>query len=521
MNDIEKMKDFKLTDQQRLLAEKLNNADQEIDQILPPKSLAHKFQRSAYKQLTGDAARFLENSRHPMLTIITGLRGSGKSTLLAQLYKHPDLKYANRLYLSLDQMQVRGLGMIDLQAALEHKLGQLLHKLNKPTFIFLDEAHALSHWIIVAKVLYDRHSRLFLVLTSSSNLDIWLNADVARRAKCVKMESLSLSEANGMKAVCGGNRSNLAAKSKSILDTDLSTKIKIALFYSKNAGQAYKNLNMLQSEVDDYWRSEAASKYIDDYITGYETSPLALNLKLAGGSHISNTERDNLIRVGIRQVLENAYNYDLPLVGKFDSSTHQHFPKLLLWLANSEQQSLTKMSQHLNLNIRTLQKMLKILVDSEILTAVMPIGLTLKVSKPYKYLFTSPAVRQALNNWATTATLTGNQLNQLRESLLEDTVGFYLKQTFSNQPLGGSVEYDPSRQGADFIVMPNYMQKDAITVEVGWQKQTAKQSLNTLKHVQSKRYGVVITDCELKLDISKKAIFVPLKVFLLMQTERF
>ena len=185
-------------------------------------------------------------------------------------------------------------------------------------------------------------------------------------------------------------------------------------------------------------------------------------------------------------------------------------------MANSEQQSLTKMSQRFSLNIRTIQNMLQILVNSEILIAVPPFGSTSgKIAKPYKYLFTTPATRQALNNLATTS-LVESQFDRLRGALLEDVVGLYLKQAFHNQPLAGLVEYDSSQQGADFIVMPNYLKREAIALEVGWHKRTSRQALATLKRIKSKSYGLVVADCQLRLDDSKKVVFVPLAIFLLM-----
>ena len=162
-----------------------------------------------------------------------------------------------------------------------------------------------------------------------------------------------------------------------------------------------------------------------------------------------------------------------------------------------------------------------ILINSEILIAVPPLGATSgKIAKPYKYLFASPAIRQTLSN------LHVNQVKEarlaaLRGALLEDTVGFYLKQAFSNQPLGGLVEYDASASGADFIVMPTYNKNESIVVEVGWRKQTSRQVQATLKRVKSQRYGLVITDCQLALDDSQTSVFIPLQIFLLMQPQGF
>ena len=68
-------------------------------------------------------------------------------------------------------------------------------------------------------------------------------------------------------------------------------------------------------------------------------------------------ETINTIRERIRQTLDKVYNHDLALVGKFDQASRHHFPELLIWLANSSSQSLTKMAKRLNLHVKTLQNM--------------------------------------------------------------------------------------------------------------------------------------------------------------------
>ena len=208
-------------------------------------------------------------------------------------------------------------------------------------------------------------------------------------------------------------------------------------------------------------------------------------------------------------------------LGKFDQSTINHFPSLLFWLATSSHQSLTKIAQRLGLNIRTLSNMLDILVKSEILMSIPPWGSSSgKIAKSYKYLFTSPAIRRALNN-PSYDKITAPQFNQLKGLLLEDTIGFYLAQVFTRQPLGGLIEYDASKEGADFIIKPQGMKQESIAVEVGWRKRTSQQVQNTLSRTQSSRYGLVITDCELNLDSSDRVVFVPLSTFLLMQPANF
>ena len=96
-----------------------------------------------------------------------------------------------------------------------------------------------------------------------------------------------------------------------------------------------------------------------------------------------------------------------------------------------------------------------------------------------------------------------------------------MKQLFENQSFAGLVEYDSGKTGADFIVMPTQVKKEAIPIEVGWNKTTSKQVAVTAKRIKSSRYNLVITDCELSLDRSNATVFVPLQTFLLMQPDSF
>ena len=162
-----------LSHHQKLLLENLDNADEEINQILPLNSLGRRFQRPVYARLIQTIDYFLDNKQVSQWLIMTGLRGGGKTTLLAQTYLHPRLRAATKFYLSLDYAQLIGAEMSDVVAALEAKLGSALAKADKPVFVFLDEVHSLPKWSLAAKILYDRCPKLFLICTSSSALALW------------------------------------------------------------------------------------------------------------------------------------------------------------------------------------------------------------------------------------------------------------------------------------------------------------------------------------------------------------
>ena len=513
-----------LTPLQSLLVEKLANANSEVDQILKQTPLSLKFQRLGYGQIAKKALGFLDANHKTQWLIMTGLRGVGKTTILAQLYCHPQLKKTTRFFLSLDQAQLIGAEMDDVVKALEHQLGQPLPEASQPVFILLDEVHSLPKWSLAIKILYDRCPRIFIVCTSSSALALWTNPDIGRRAQYVQIEPLSLPEANliSMYSSRGRNAKDVDLEKMQAAGA-LGGKMRTALFDSISALEVYSSLKALEDGVEDYWRDQPVEQRITDYVAGYETLPYVSGIK---DQYRNNKQPDQdmlgEIRARILQSLSKVYSHDLDLLGNISKANRHHFPGILLWLANSNQQSLTKMAQRFRLNVATLQDIMQVLVDSQLLTAVPPLGAsTGKISKAYKYLFGAPAIRQALHSFVPNEPhSTEDMEDSLKGSLLEDTVGFYLKQAFSNQAFGGVVEYDASRAGADFIVMPSYHKKQAIALEVGWHKHSSRQAQATLRGIGSERYGLIITDCDLRLDDSEQAVFVPLRYFLLMQPLR-
>ena len=305
----------------------------------------------------------------------------------------------------------------------------------------------------------------------------------------------------------------------------LGHKIQRTLFSSMTAPDVYRGLGALSAEVDRYWQGQQPSQtLIDSYITDYRTLPYVFKIQQnarqidqspwVGISSVSDSDCNSEVRASIRSTLEKVYNHDLAFSRRFDQSTRVYFPTVLLWLANSEKQSLNKIAKRLSLTAQTIHNIFEALISSEVLMAIPPLGASLgKVAKPYKHLFVAPAVRQALSN----ITISSGRWDQLRGQLLEDTVGFYLKQIIIDQPIADLVEYDASDRGADFIVMQQRFKERSIPIEVGWRKQTDQQVQYSLERTKSRRYGLVVTNSDLKHNQSTRTVFAPLKMFLSAQ----
>ena len=410
-----------LSNLQEILVEILSDSDQRIKRIIPKGSISSQFQRPIYQHLVKQASSFSKSQKGSRWNVMVGLRGVGKTTLLAQLYLHPDLKAVKKFYLSFDRAQLMGTTINDLESALGSILGKKLLKTHQPIFLFLDEVHSLKDWSLLCKALYDDYPNLFLICTSSSALSLWTNPDTGRRVQYFQVSPLSLSESlllkeGYAKQLDGVSRRESDAFNQLSLSVTLGNKIKNSLFNQSSAITAYNHLKTLQEEVDLYFSKIDPVKAINDYVLNYGTLPYVFDLayQLEDPDH-KKEDTTFRIRSAIRQTLEKVYLTDLSLINRTDQPV-RNFPRLLLWLANAEQVSLNKISKGLGLNFRTLQTMLETLANSEILLPIQPFGASFgKATKPAKYLFKCPAIRQSL-----CALKTRSEFNRLRGHLLED-----------------------------------------------------------------------------------------------------
>ena len=303
------------------------------------------------------------------------------------------------------------------------------------------------------------------------------------------------------------------------------------MFEVESAQDAHNQLEQLERKLD---KNRLGPESIDNYINFYGSLPYATEIKQQknyyrdeAGYEIndfnpdwkpSKRPADDEIRERVFQTLNTLFLRDLEVLGKFDTKTKSKFLRLLLMLANAGDINLRKIAKNLELNVLTVQNMLKALSDGEIISPVTPSGASLgKIAKPYKYFFSSPGLRQGLSSLRLYSGEDANPADssRLRGQLLEETAAMYLKRLFVGQSTAGLVEYDARAGGADFIVMPRGLKSGAVILEVGYGKTNAKQVANTLKHFKG-RYGLVITDRNLGLDKKNNSVFVPLKTFLML-----
>lgn len=433
-----------------------------------------------------------------------GLRGIGKTTILAQLYGDNVFDGAFKIYASFDRIKTIGATIQDFITACEDFMGATFEEQTQPVALFLDEVQYLDNWAIGLKTVLDRSRKIFIFSTGSSALNIQSDANVARRMDIIKLHPLCFTEYVLIRQA-HDNRSNTQDLRLTMPIPGLANTIRDAIFASSNAADAYEKLFSIRGQVNQYWASIPYQRnaLFGEYLsTG--TLPFTLDIP-----------NQSLIWERINRILSESLDRDVTSYARFDIETISSIPQLLFLLASSSETSTLNLSRKLNVNQRTIRSVLEALEKTEIITAIQPKGAAHgKIGKASKYLFTSPAMRAALCGFG--GVITPENDSNLRGKLLEDIVGLYLKRMFLDAPLTRSiVEYDTAKGGSDFIVSRDGTKANSISLEVGANKTSAKQAIQTMASINGK-YAVVVTSGQLRLDATNNVLWVPFEYFFLM-----
>ncbi|MBI2410671.1 MAG: ATP-binding protein [Candidatus Kerfeldbacteria bacterium] len=431
---------------------------------------------------------FYANVSQERWVVIPGLRGVGKTTVVSQLYFYivQEMKVAqNRvLYVSLDEVEDLGGSLQDVLASYEYILGQSYESQQEPLFLLLDEVQVDTRWAKTLKTLYERSHTVFVLCTGSSAVELQSTADAERRAIFHKMFPMSFSEYQMI-------------KNQVYPENGLQQSLINAVYYANSVQEAHQQLSVLDQQIQKYW-SMIDQFDIQEYFS-IGTLPFAIG-------------RTNEYQVyqAILRLLDQVIMKDIQSMSNFEYETTLKIKSLLYLLADSNDVlSFSTIGNTIGLLRLTLNDIFEALEKTELLIRAYPHGSnTGRATKPSKFVFMSPAIRQALTiisgKKATNETARGH--------LLEDVVGLHVYREFVTQHKG-SLTYDASEGGADFILELHNQRQ--IVIEVGMNKKDSKQVQKTMNKIGSD-YGMVISQQELNVDAEKNMLFLPLKVFLLM-----
>jgi len=418
--------------------------------------------------------------------IIPGLRGVGKTTILAQLFlnHYHEVGLQRMLYISLDEVvNVLNSSLEDVLEAYEKIIGTSFEKLEKPLFIFIDEVQYDSKWGSVLRSVYNRSNKVFVICSGSSAIALQTNPDNVRRAIFEKLFPTTFSEFLMIK--------------NGIENSNLSSKIRDAVFTSDSAQDAYQKLKQYEQPVLSFW-SQIDKHYIDEYLkTG--TLPFAIRMKDEVRAYQT-----------IVLLIDKVINQDVRSLGRFDIETISYIKRIIFLLAESEVLSVQKIAKDLKTSPNNVLNILEVLELAEILIRIMPYGSnSKKVRKPSKYRFTSSAMRAAFLSVAGNSQI----FSQQKGRLMEDIVAMVLYKEFIANSRG-SLNYEVSNGGADFVL--TIAEKNIIPIEVGIGEKLGTQVRGTMKKVKSAKYGLVISQGPLALLEDSNILKIPLDYFLMI-----
>lgn len=270
------------------------------------------------------------------LIILAGARGVGKTTIMIHRLNEIINKGIKVLYLSMDDIIVSNLTLIDIAK---------YHLDNGGSHLLIDEVHKYNNWSQELKNIYDRYKSLFVVATGSSILELNEGqADLSRRAVKYSIAGFSLREFINIET-----KQNFQPYSLS----------EIIEHHEQISRQINKDINPIPffNEYNQYG-------YYPFYLEGKKSYFRKLN-----------------------SVINYMIEVDLVQISKMDVSKLPKIKKLLYWLASSSpyEPNISKLSTALELDRATVIQYLTYLDKAELTKSVWSATKTVgQLSKPDK-----------------------------------------------------------------------------------------------------------------------------------------
>ena len=200
------------------------------------------------------------------------------------------------------------------------------------------------------KTIYDRSNKVFIFATGSSALSLQASADVARRAIFEKLCPMSFTE-------------YIKVKDQKTETEGLSESLQNAIFNAKDAQDAFLQLKKLETIVRRYWL-DTDPQEVDRYMR-YGTLPFMVALK-----------NEALVYDQIKKTLERVISIDIPHITQFSAETISKIPMVLYALAETDQLSLSSLSDKGELDISrpVLTSVLETLEKTETIWRIYPHG---------------------------------------------------------------------------------------------------------------------------------------------------
>ena len=433
---------------------------------------------------------FLDGESEERYFVLPGIRGVGKTTILYQCYeyllKEKNFNSSDLLYISCETTNFTG------QTDIKKIIGIYLDKihnttpalLDKPVFIFIDEAHFDENWAMNGKTLYDESPYIFMIFTGSSSLHLSYNADAARRLRTQSILPLNYSE---------------HLKLKYNYFTDISKDLNDLIFKGEVESAQKKELKIQNDliSVKDYKLNDW-----DNYFK-YGSFPSTLNEK-----YTSDIVRD------LWSIIYRIVSNDISNIFNINRNTQNLIYRILTFLAEQKpgEISQNKVAASLNCSTSRINSIFNILEQTQLIFHCEAYGgIKKRVRKSWKYYLATPSVKNCINETLGNTILDKSDYEGV---LLENLVASSLHNLSytGDLPLFNTY-YDMDKGGVDFIVQKHF--QTPIPIEVGMGKKDNKQIKKAINKLNAD-YGIVISNKTSSIEKDEDIIYISPKTFSLL-----
>jgi len=448
--------------------------------------------RYSFESMKKYLDEFLEGNIENKTIVLPGLRGIGKTTILFQLcdYLINEKKIDFRRILYLDASEIKNYVNTDIYHAINYFISEIHHEnlrnLEKPFFIFVDEAQSDEKWAIAGKLLHDKvkSDKLFLIFTGSSALNMETDSDLSRRAKKEKICPMDFGEYLYLKYGMEIPENTKSSFEKLIFEGEIKEASEIENIIELNS------LKNLENSLEKEWE-----KYIL-----YGEFPYGLN----------KNEMD--IKKFNFQILNKIIETDLDSIQSYTSNIKNIGRNLTSYLALEKPgtTSQNKLANYLNTSAANINSLLQTLEKTHLIFHIEPYkSPSSRIRKSWKYYFLSTNIKYSI------ISRLGNVnrdyklcLGILAENLVASRLLIYKT---INRDFG--LFYPAEKEGVDFII--NTIDGKIIPIEVGIGKKNKRQIKKAINRYNCE-YGIIISNTTQKIKKEKNIIYLPLKTFSLI-----
>ncbi|MBR5503333.1 MAG: ATP-binding protein [Methanobrevibacter sp.] len=450
--------------------------------------------RYVFNEITQIIDNFIQGDLSSRYLVLPGLRGTGKTTLMYQIYQYliNEKKVPHDEVLFIDAENLMARMSLNLDNVLNYFIDYFhdAHPvLNKKIFLLVDKTQYDPNWEKTAKLIFNSHTKVFMIFTGSSALELEISADSARRGDKIPVDPLNFKEYLDLKygfkspddigetllsLILSGPNDDLLAKAQ-----DLEREI-------------HKNFHSLPRLSDKEW----------EHYVRYSGFPYEFDLR----TELSESRTDELIR---RVVMNDV---DIVHSTRFSSKVIASYILQIIAsqkpgeIAQNKIREIINAKDDLNTTNKTVSQLLDTLVKTKLIFDIKPYGSQLKsMKRPWKYYFLHPSLKHAL--WKGT-NIAIRDKKQILGILAENLVASLLYIANDRKKLF-EIYYDPEKGGVDFLLNTF---DSIIPVEVGIGEKNLKQVKKAMARYNSE-YGVFVSNRTKTIQLEENIICIPLKTF--------